>query len=104
MIALTVTLRVKEGCLEPFLAAITTNAERTIADEPGCHYFDVCQGVGDDHLFVFHELYDDMAAIEAHRAAPHFAVWRQAAEEYVVPGSQVNTFSHVISHLKDAHA
>ncbi|MFF9779672.1 hypothetical protein ACF1HJ_39275 [Streptomyces sp. NPDC013978] len=33
------------------------------------------------------------AAVEAHRAAPHFKVWRAAAARYVVPGSQVNTLS-----------
>ena len=38
-------------------------------------------------------------AFAAHKAAPHFAVWRQAAEECVVPGSQVNTFSDMfVSH------
>ena len=42
--------------------------------------------------FIFYELYLDDAAVEAHRAAPHFAAWRKAAGDCVVPGSQVNTF------------
>ncbi|GAB97837.1 quinol monooxygenase YgiN [Kineosphaera limosa] len=96
MIALTVTLQVQPGHLEDFLAAITTNAERTFTDEPGCRYFDVNQSLDDDHRFVFYELYDDEAAVEAHRAAPHFATWREAAGQFVVSGSQVNTLARVL--------
>ena len=50
-----------------------------------------CQDLADDHHFVFYELYADEDAVAAHRAAPHFAAWRAAADRCVVPGSQVNT-------------
>ena len=93
MLALVVSLQVKPGHRDAFLAAITENATRSFTDEPGCRYFDVTVDTADDHHFVFYELYADQAAIEAHRAAPHFAVWRQAAAEHVVPGSQVNTIT-----------
>lgn len=93
MISLTVNLHVRPGHLEPFLAAITENAGRSFADEPGCVYFDVSQDSADDHHFVFYELYLDRAALDAHRSAPHFAVWRAAADEHVVPGSQVNVIA-----------
>ena len=98
MITLTVDLRVRPGHLDPFLAAITENAQRTFHDEPGCVAFDVCQDTTDDHHFVFYELYVDQAAVEAHRAAPHFAVWRAAAGEHVVPESQVNVLSLRLMH------
>jgi quinol monooxygenase YgiN len=100
MISLVVTLQVRPGHLEPFMDAITENAERSFTDEPGCVYFDVSQDADDDHHFVFYELYLDEAALDAHRAAPHFAVWRAAAGEHVVPGSQVN----VIGNRLLAHA
>ena len=61
-------------------------------------YFDVTVDTTDDHHFVFYELYSDEAAINAHRAAPHFAVWRKAAAEHVVPGSQVNTITERLRH------
>ena len=67
------------------------NAERSFRDEVGCHYFDVTQDREDPLHFIFYELYLDEAAVEAHRAAPHFAEWRKAASECVVAGSQVNT-------------
>ena len=40
----------------------------------------------------------DEAAIEAHRKAPHFAKWREAADVCVVNGSQVNTFANQLFH------
>ncbi|MFE7708088.1 putative quinol monooxygenase [Streptomyces sp. NPDC057486] len=98
MIALTVSLQVNPGCRDEFLAAVKENAERSFVDEPGCRYFDVVCDLSDDHHFVFHEIYDDEAAVEAHRAAPHFHDWRAAAAKCVVPGSQVNTLSRRLFH------
>ena len=98
MLALVVSLQVKSGRRDAFLAAITEQAERSFADEPGCAYFDVTVDTTDDHHFVFYELYADRAALDAHRAAPHFAIWRKAAGAHVVPGSQVNTITEQLLH------
>ena len=98
MIALTVSLQVVPGRRDEFLAAIKENAERTFTDEAGCRYFDVVVDLEDDHHFVFHELYDDEEAVAAHRAAPHFKAWREAAAKCVVPGSQANTLSRRLFH------
>ncbi|WP_320534453.1 putative quinol monooxygenase [Robbsia andropogonis] len=98
MLALHVSLLVHEDKLDQFLAAIKENAIRTFSDEAGCKYFDVVQDKKDPLHFHFYELYEDEAAIDAHRAAPHFAEWRKAAGECVVPGSQVNTISKQLMH------
>ena len=98
MLALVVSLQVKPGHRDAFLAAITEQAERSFTDEPGCRYFDVTVDTADDHHFTFYELYAGQAAIGAHRAAPHFAAWRQAAAEHVVAGSQVNTIAERLLH------
>ena len=98
MIALTVSLQVLPGRLDEFVDAIATNAERSFTDEPGCLHFDVCQDLTDPLHFLLPELYADDEAVAAHRAAPHFAVWREAADRCVVPGSQVNTLSAVRAH------
>jgi len=98
VIALIVNLHVRPERLDQFLAAIEENAERSFTDEPGCRYFDVTQNTSDPHHFIFYELYDDEAAIEAHRKAPHFAKWRAAADACVVPGRQVNTFCRPLFH------
>lgn len=56
---------------------------------------------GDSHHFVFYELYHDEAALDAHRAAPRFAIWFATANRHVVPGSwggQVNVMAHPLQH------
>lgn len=98
MIALAVSLQVVPGHREEFLEAIAANAHATFTDEPGCEYFDVVVDTADDHHFIFYELYRDQAALEAHRNAPHFAAWRRAAAEHVVPGSQHNTVTERLLH------
>ncbi|MBN3754758.1 antibiotic biosynthesis monooxygenase [Paraburkholderia sp. Tr-20389] len=98
MIALIVSLQVHEDKLDKFLAAIEENAARTFNDEAGCTYFDVTRDTKDPLHFIFYELYEDEAAIDAHRAAPHFAKWREAADECVVKGSQVNTICKQLFH------
>jgi quinol monooxygenase YgiN len=102
VISLTVNLQVRPGHLEQFLEAITENALRSFTEEPGCVYFDVTQDTTDDHHFVFYELYQDAPALDAHRSAPHFATWRQAADRHIVPGSQINvTATRLIHHSED---
>ncbi|TCO45015.1 quinol monooxygenase YgiN [Kribbella antiqua] len=100
MISLTVSLQVIPGHLGDFVEAIRTNAERSYHDEPGCRYFDVSQDEADDHHFTLYELYTDEAAVEAHRSAPHFKVWREAVAEHVVPGSQINTLASRLFHFE----
>jgi quinol monooxygenase YgiN len=98
MITLTVSLQVLPGHLDPFTEAIRRNAERSFIDEPGCLAFDVSQNLTDDHHFILSELYADEDAVEAHRSAPHFKVWREAVAQHVVPGSQVNTLARRLFH------
>ena len=103
MFSLMVQVQVDPDRREEFLAAITANAETSVRDEPGCLRFDVCTVDGDENRFVFYELYADAAAFAAHRAAPHFRIWREAADRTVV--SQVNTPGTVfVSHSEEVAA
>jgi quinol monooxygenase YgiN len=43
--------------------------------EPGCVQYVVHQSVEDPLHFAFYESYVDRAALEAHRASPHFACY-----------------------------
>jgi len=80
MIALWVKVRVKPEGRERFLKAIEVDALGSEGDEPGCMRFNVLQDQQDPNVYYFYEVYRDEAAIEAHRAAPHYAVWRAAAD------------------------
>lgn len=80
MIALWVKVRVKPEGRERFLKAIEVDALGSEGDEPGCMRFNVLHDQQDPNVYYFYEVYRDEAAIEAHRAAPHYAVWRAAAD------------------------
>jgi (4S)-4-hydroxy-5-phosphonooxypentane-2,3-dione isomerase len=89
MFSLVVQVEIRPERRDEFLAAIADNAAASVRDEPGCHRFDVCSVESDPSRFVFYELYADADAFAAHRAAPHFTAWREAADRTLV--SQVNT-------------
>jgi autoinducer 2-degrading protein len=80
MLALWVKVRVKPEERERFLKAIEVDALGSERDEPGCLCFNVLQDQQDQNVYYFCEVYRDEAALEAHRAAPHYAVWRAAAD------------------------
>lgn len=80
MLALWVKVRVKPEERERFLQAIEVDALGSERDEPGCLRFNVLRDEADPNVYYFFEVYRDEAALEAHRAAPHYAVWRAAAD------------------------
>jgi len=80
MLAMWVKVRVKPDERERFLKAIEVDALGSEGDEPDCLRFNVLQDEQDQNVYYFYEVYRDEAALEAHRAAPHYAVWRAAAD------------------------
>jgi autoinducer 2-degrading protein len=80
MLAMWVKVRVKPEARDRFLQAIEVDALGSERDEPGCMRFNVLQDQSDPNVYYFYEAYRDEAALEAHRAAPHYAVWRAAAD------------------------
>jgi quinol monooxygenase YgiN len=80
MIAMWVKVRVKPEQRQRFLQAIEVDALGSERDEPGCYRFNVLRDERDENVYYFYEVYEDQAALDAHRAAPHYAVWRAAAD------------------------
>src|SRR5213080_2554463 len=80
MLAIWVKVRVKPELRKRFLEAIEVDALGSERDEPGCLRFNVLQDEHDENVYYFYEVYKDQAALEAHRAMPHYAVWRAAAD------------------------
>jgi autoinducer 2-degrading protein len=78
MITITVILEVDPAQLDAAQAAILANAEAS-RKEPGCLRFEVSRQLDKSNVFALAELYQDQAAVEAHCATPHFAIWREAA-------------------------
>jgi (4S)-4-hydroxy-5-phosphonooxypentane-2,3-dione isomerase len=80
MLAMWVKVRVKPGERERFLKAIEVDALGSERVEPGCLRFNVLQDQEDQNVYYFYEVYRDEAALEEHRKAPHYAVWRAVAD------------------------
>jgi quinol monooxygenase YgiN len=72
MLVLAVTWIAKEGQEEKVVELfryLSTESRK----EPGCRQFQVHRHVEDRRRFFIYEQFDDEAALDAHRAAPHFA-------------------------------
>lgn len=81
MIANLIKVRVKPEMRQRFLEVIENDALHSESDEPGCLRFNVLQDKHDSDIYFFYEVYRDQAAVDAHRATSHFAMWSDAAKE-----------------------
>ncbi|MDH3702870.1 MAG: antibiotic biosynthesis monooxygenase [Alphaproteobacteria bacterium] len=89
MIAKWVRVKIKPEMRQRFLDAIEVDALGSEQDEPGCVRFNVLQDVTDENVYYFYEVYVDEAAVDAHRAAPHYAVWQDAADTLAEPTERI---------------
>ena len=82
MIALIVEINIKPGFKDQFMASMLGDARGSNNDEPGCLRFDVLQDNEDENKIHLFEVYEDEAAVEAHRNAPHFIKWREECADW----------------------
>jgi len=75
MKALVVKVTVKPEHREKFLAEMRLDAVSSVRDEAGCLLFHVLADEERPEVIHLYELYRDEAAIEAHKATPHFQRW-----------------------------
>ena len=71
MIGIVATIKTKPGLGAAFEEVATALAREVNAHEPGCLLY-ILYRADDPDTYVFMERYEDEAAVEAHRAAPHF--------------------------------
>ncbi|HVZ59944.1 MAG TPA: putative quinol monooxygenase [Terriglobales bacterium] len=71
MIVLVVHFKVRQGTQEECIGFMRAMEEQT-RREPGCRQYVGHQSTEDSQRFMFYEVYDDQAALDAHRAAPYF--------------------------------
>jgi len=93
MIAKWIKVRIKPEMRQRFLDAIEVDAVGSEKDEPGCVRFNVLQDDSDKNIYYFYEVYRDQAAVEEHRAAPHYAVWKAAADTLDGPTERIECTS-----------
>ena len=72
MIVLVARYQVKAGKAGEVLEALSRMAPLVKEREPGCMLYQVNRSTEDPDVFLLYEQYADQAALEAHRATPHF--------------------------------
>jgi len=77
-LALIVNFSVTKANIEEAKRLIAQLEEHT-RQEPGCLQYIGHQSTDDPCRFVFYELYRDQAALDAHRATPHYAQFAAGA-------------------------
>ena len=75
MFIVHVQVQVKPEWVAAFQTATLANARASV-QETGVARFDVVQQADDPTRFVLVEVYRDAAASAAHKATPHYPVWR----------------------------
>ncbi len=83
MIVLIVHITIKPGTETECIRICREVTEET-RKEPGCLQYVVQQSTENPLHFVFYEQYVDQAALDAHRASPHFARYRADSESHIV--------------------
>lgn len=77
---LIVTVEIDPERIDEFLKVIEADAEgsrleKMDGENLSCFRFDVLRDQGQANKFTFYEAYSSEAAIEYHKAQPHFAPW-----------------------------
>ncbi|MBB2204624.1 putative quinol monooxygenase [Gluconacetobacter takamatsuzukensis] len=64
-----------------FLEFCAHDARHSVADEAGCHAFDVLLPDGEPNGVILHEVYTDRAAFDTHLTTPHYKVFADAVRD-----------------------
>ena len=73
-------IRAAKGKGDALAALLTEQAAAVRKAEPGCLVYRPHRSTKDPELFLLYETYLDDAAFDAHRKAPHLAVFRERRE------------------------
>lgn len=82
MIVLVARYSAEPGSGDAVAEALERMAALVKAREPGCRMYQVCRSSEDAGRFLLYEVYEDEAALAAHREAPHF---KEIVEGQVAP-------------------
>ncbi|MEM9410089.1 MAG: putative quinol monooxygenase [Planctomycetota bacterium] len=91
MFVVTVEFEIHVSHLDKFMSAMKQQAETSLAQEPECHRFDVCQDPDSIHRIFLYELYTDRQAFDQHLATEHFKQFDESVKSWVV-SKKVNTW------------
>jgi (4S)-4-hydroxy-5-phosphonooxypentane-2,3-dione isomerase len=78
MLAVCVDFEIDLASLDAFLTIMKKNASDSLANEVGCHQFDIAQDQQNPTKIFLYELYDDSVAFELHKKAGHYLEFNAA--------------------------
>ena len=78
MLAVCVDFEIDLVRLDAFLTIMEKNASDSLANEVGCHQFDIAQDPQNPIKISLYELYDDAVAFELHKQASHYLEFNDA--------------------------
>ena len=87
MLAVCVDFEIDPESLDAFLPIMQKNAADSLANEVGCHQFDITQDPQNPTKLFLYELYDDAVAFELHKKASHYLEFNQLVSEMVTAKS-----------------
>jgi autoinducer 2-degrading protein len=87
MLAVCVDFEVDPASLDAFLTIMQKNASDSLANEVGCHQFDITQDLQNPTKIFLYELYDDAAAFDLHKKVSHYLEFNQLASEMITAKS-----------------
>lgn len=80
VLTVVATIRAVKGNGDALAALLAEQAAAVRKAEPGCLVYRPHRSTEDPDVFLFYEMYQDDAAFEAHRKAPHLAAYRERRE------------------------
>lgn len=72
MYCIFLSVDLKPGTRDRYLALIAANAQASVAQEPGCHTFDVLLDLEHADRVYLYEVYESPQALQAHKESPHY--------------------------------
>lgn len=94
MFIVHVHVKVKEDCIDDFIAASLENAKNSI-QEPGIARFDVVQQQEDPTEFVLVEVYRTPEDPARHKETAHYVKWRDTVAEMMAEPRQGIKFNNL---------
>lgn len=95
MFVISVQFELKAAHVEAFLPLMRENAALSVAKEPGCTQFDICQDPAAPERVFLYEVYDSEAAFQAHLASPHFKAF-DAATGHMIASKIVQSYERLV--------
>ena len=87
MFAVYVTVNVKQGYMEEFLAACIEEGEACARDEPDCLRFEILRDKNDPNRVCAIEVFKDEQSLQSHWETPYFKKWWNMIEYMIDAGA-----------------